>query len=105
MLGTLVFPPLSESFGRKHLYVVSSILSAVCCVITGVIDSLAAVIVGRFMAGVLSGVPFTVVGGSIEDMWGIRPRVWVIFLWAVVCNVGMSIGPITGTYITAVLGW
>lgn len=67
--------------------------------------SLAGVVVGRFISGVLSAIPTTVVIGSIEDLFNARDRVWVIYCWAMVANLGMLLGPIFSTYITAELGW
>ncbi|OQD81434.1 hypothetical protein PENANT_c027G04819 [Penicillium antarcticum] len=43
--------------------------------------------------------------GSIEDMFNSRDRIWLIFLWAMVANLGLALGPIMSIYITVHLGW
>ncbi|PYI00267.1 MFS multidrug transporter [Aspergillus sclerotiicarbonarius CBS 121057] len=105
MVGGIVFPAWSEAFGRKKLYILSTVLFSVFCVITAAIRSLAAVTVGRFFCGFLSAIPAIVVAGSIEDMYNSKDRVWMIFLWAIVANMGLALGPIMSVYITAYWGW
>jgi hypothetical protein len=34
-----------------------------------------------------------------------QARVWMIFCWALVGNLGLVLGPIFSTYISDVLGW
>ncbi|KAE8153954.1 MFS general substrate transporter [Aspergillus avenaceus] len=105
VVGTIVFPPWSEAFGRKRLYVLSSGLSSVCCVVVGVTDSIAAVVIGRVLGGFLAAIPYTVGSGSIEDMWNSRERIWVFFFWTIASNIGLCVGPIIGTFVTASLSW
>jgi len=102
-LGGVIFPPYSEAFGRKKLY--STGLYSIFCVFVAVVPSLAGVVIGRFVTGFLSAIPTVVVAGSIEDMFNAKDRIWLIFLWAMVSNIGLITGPIMSTYITAALGW
>lgn len=104
-IGGIIFPSYSETFGRKKLYIVSTGLYSIFCVVVGVIPSLAGVVIGRFFSGFLSAIPTIVVAGSIEDMFNSKDRIWLIFLWAMVANMGLILGPIISTYITDHLGW
>lgn len=38
-------------------------------------------------------------------MFNSKDRIWLIFLWAMVANMGLILGPIMSTYITDHLGW
>jgi hypothetical protein len=38
-------------------------------------------------------------------MYNAKDRVWVICVWAIVANLGLVVGPIYSTFITADLGW
>lgn len=67
--------------------------------------SIAGVVIGRFFSGFLSAIPTVVVAGSIEDMFNAKGRVWLIFLWAVVANMGLALGPIMSIFIIARLSW
>ncbi|KAJ5590640.1 hypothetical protein N7450_004612 [Penicillium hetheringtonii] len=104
-LGGIIFPSFSEAFGRKLLYIISTGLYSIFCVIVGVVPSLAGVAVGRFFSGFLSAIPTIVVAGSIEDLYNSKDRIWMIFLWAMVANMGMCVGPIISTYLAEHLGW
>ncbi|KAI1854654.1 hypothetical protein JX265_007478 [Neoarthrinium moseri] len=104
-VGGVIFPPYSEAFGRKKLYIVSTGLYSIFCVMIAVVPSLAGVAIGRFMTGVLSGIPTTITSGSIEDLFNAKDRIWCIFLWAMISNLGLALGPIMSAYIIAALGW
>lgn len=105
-VGTIVLPPYSELFGRKTLFVASAGLYAAFCVFTSVIASLPAVIIGRFVTGLLSAVPSAIVVGSIEDMWNVVDRIFLVYILQTVTIVALALGPIMGAYITdASLDW
>lgn len=105
MVGGIVFPAWSEAFGRKKLYILSTALFSVFCVIIAAVPFLAAATVGRFFCGFFSAIPAIVVADSIKDIYNAKDRVWMIFVWAIVANMGLALGPIMGVYITAYMGW
>lgn len=104
-IGGIVFPPYSEAFGRKKLYIMSTALYSIFCVVVGIVPSLAGVMVGRFFSGFLSAIPTVIVAGSMEDMFNSKARIWMIFLWAMAANFGLSMGPVMSSYITERLSW
>ena len=106
-IGGIVFPPYSESFGRKKLYISSSIVYCVFCLIPGLVPHLPAIVICRFVSGIVSAIPTNVVAGSIEDLFDIGPRIWLIFFWLMMANLGLALGPIYGSYVTFApgLGW
>lgn len=55
--------------------------------------------------GLSSSIPTVVTAGSIEDMFNMKARVWMIFTWVAIGNVAICVGPIYSTYVTANLGW
>jgi MFS family permease len=103
--GGAVFPPFSESFGRKNLYIISTALYSFFCLLPGVLPYLPVIIIGRFGAGVLSAIPTNVVAGSIEDMFNAGHRIWMIFAWLMAANLGLALGPIYGAFVVKYLGW
>ncbi|KAF3388495.1 hypothetical protein F1880_004284 [Penicillium rolfsii] len=105
MIGGMIFPAWSEAFGRKKLYIGSTGLYSIFCLISATSPSLAGVAIGRFFAGFLSAMPAVVVASSIEDMYNTKDRIWLIFMWAVVANMGLAFGPIMSIYIIASLTW
>lgn len=87
------------------MYIVSSGLSAICCMIIGLVRSMPVIILMRIVAGLLSAIPFTIIGGSIEDMFNSHARVWTMYYWTVASNIGLILGPIMSSYIVAGLDW
>lgn len=104
-IGGVFFPPYSESFGRKTLYVASTLGYCAFCAVVAAVPSLVAVFIARLITGFLSAIPTIVVAGSIEDVFNMQARVWMIFIWALTGNVAVCIGPIYSTYVTYHLGW
>ncbi|KAJ5749211.1 uncharacterized protein N7511_010907 [Penicillium nucicola] len=105
VLGTVVFPPWSETFGRKQMYIYSSGLSAICCMIIGLAHPLPVIIIMRIVAGSLSAIPYTIIGGTIEDVFNSHARIWAMFYWTIASNIGLIMGPIMSSYIIAGLNW
>lgn len=104
-IGGIVFPPFSESFGRRPTYLASMSLFAVFSIPIGTAHSLGAVIVGRFMTGLLSATPSIVVAGSLEDIFNAKTRLWLISVWLVLANMSLVVGPIFAAYIVSSIGW
>lgn len=104
-IGGVFFPPYSEIFGRKTLYIVSTFVYCVFSIITASVHALPAIIIARFLSGLASAVPTIVVAGSIEDLFNTRARVWMIFIWAVIGNAAVCVGPIYSAYVTQSVGW
>ncbi|KAJ5625768.1 hypothetical protein N7510_002077 [Penicillium lagena] len=105
VVGSIVLPPWSESFGRKKLYIISGGFSSLCCMVIGLAPVLSVAIIMRVFAGMLSAIPYTIAGGSIEDMFNSQARIWVVFVWTVASNIGLIIGPIMSSYIISGLRW
>lgn len=73
--------------------------------VIGLAPVLSVAIVMRVIAGMLSAIPYTIAGGSIEDMFNSQARIWVVFVWTVASNMGLIIGPIMSSYIISGLRW
>jgi len=109
-LGGILLPPVSETFGRKRLYAVSTLLYSVFCLLVAAVPytrkgSLAAVIVGRWVTGLVAAPAATIAPGSLEDIYSIEARVWGVFAWTTCSNIGLILGPIYSSYVTAYFGW
>ncbi|PMD47633.1 MFS multidrug transporter [Hyaloscypha variabilis F] len=103
--GGVIFPPYSEAFGRKSVYISASLIYCISCIIVGFTPSVAGAVVGRFISGFTSAVPSIIVSGSIEDMFNMKERVWLIYIWACATTGGLLVGPIYGSYLAATVGW
>lgn len=105
--GGLMFPPITETFGGKFIYVFSSAVYTAMCLVLGLAPpTIAGIVITRYVQGLLSAMPTVVATGSIENMWDARDRVWVISVWAVGGVLGLAIGPLYAVYLSASnMGW
>ncbi|KAF2767256.1 putative MFS multidrug transporter [Teratosphaeria nubilosa] len=104
-IGGVVLPSYSESFGRKWLYTSSALIYSAFSVLIAAWPTSPGIAVGRFITGFVSAVPSVVISGSLEDIWNIRARIWVFFIGATICNMGLVVGPIISPYIIDAYGW
>ncbi|KAJ0325611.1 hypothetical protein COL5a_007423 [Colletotrichum fioriniae] len=104
-VGGVFFPPWSESFGRKKLYVISTGLYSLSCILVGRIPTIPGIVVGRFIGGLLSSVPTIVATGSIEDLWDTNARVWWLYWWSLVANLGILTGPVFSDLVMRSTHW
>lgn len=105
-IGGLVFPPIAESFGGRTIYLTSTFGFALFCVLLAAYPTLYVVATCRFITGLLSAMPCVVATGSIENMWDMASRTFLIHIWICGAVIGLAIGPPMATYIsTSSLGW
>lgn len=104
-LGGLVFPPYAEAFGRKKLYVISTVIYSGFCAIIGGVQSPIAAVIGRLVTGFLSAIPTCSISGSIEDMFNSKDRIWMMLSYIGSANIGVALGPVMSAYITFAFGW
>ncbi|CAD0087538.1 unnamed protein product, partial [Aureobasidium vineae] len=104
-LGGIVCSPISETFGRRTLYIVSSAVFCIASIVTAAPPSSIAVYFGRFFQGIAAAVPACVAYGSLEDMWAAQIRIWVVYWYTVSGFIGLVLGPIFSSYVTHYYGW
>lgn len=104
-IGNIIFPPYSETFGRKGLYVISTAVFSAFCVVIAAVPSPAASVAGRAITGFASAIPNVVITGSIEDMFNSRDRIWLVFVYYAIADFGVAMGPVMSMHITTRFGW
>lgn len=103
--GSVVFSPLSETFGRRQLYVGAAVVFCVFNAIIGAVDSEIAVCFGRFITGAVSAIPATVAFGTFDDMFDSQSRIWIVYLYTMSGINGLVVGPIYSAYVSYYAGW
>ncbi|KAI1342480.1 major facilitator superfamily domain-containing protein [Xylariaceae sp. FL0016] len=104
-LGPLFLAPLSEMYGRRILYSVSS---AAFCVITAgcaLAPSLQSLVALRFLQGLAASSSMSQGGGTIGDLVPVHRRGAVMSVYTAALLVGPVIGPIYGGYLAQSRGW
>ncbi|KAK4634838.1 Major facilitator superfamily multidrug transporter mdrA [Fulvia fulva] len=104
-LGGLVFPPIAESFGGRTVYVTTTFGYAIFCLLIAAWPILPVVVICRFGSGFLSAMPAVVAVGSIENMWDVRARIWLIHLWIATAVLGLALGPPSGDFCEHFVVW
>ena len=104
-MGSIFCPPISETFGRRTQYIVAIGAYCIFSVVIAAVPSVIAVCVGRFLTGFASAIPATVAFGSFEDLYDSETRIWIIYIYTLLGNMGLVLGPIYSSYVTAYAGW
>jgi MFS family permease len=81
-IGPLVSGPLSESYGRRNVYASATPLLAAFLLGAGFSQSIAALIVCRFLAGVAGAPGLTIGGATLSDVWRKEERAlpWTVYV-------------------------
>ncbi len=67
--GPVLAAPLSETHGRKAVYLISIPIFALFILGSGLANNFATLAICRFLAGVFGSPPLAVGAGSISDLW------------------------------------
>ncbi|OQE31605.1 hypothetical protein PENSTE_c001G02173 [Penicillium steckii] len=104
-IGPLIWAPLSEIFGRRHIFTISfAFLTAFNAGAAGA-KNIETLIILRFLAGCFGSSPFGNAGGTIADMFPASQRGIAISFFAAAPFLGPTIGPIIGGFLATGAGW
>ncbi|KAF5026579.1 hypothetical protein F66182_1304 [Fusarium sp. NRRL 66182] len=103
--GPLFIAPMSELYGRKALYLVTSFLFLLFSLMCAWSTSIWILTLGRFLAGLAGSCPITVGSGTIADTFVQQERGRVMGLWTFSILFGPSLGPVIGSYVAEGYGW
>ncbi|KAK5116436.1 hypothetical protein LTR62_007983 [Meristemomyces frigidus] len=103
VLGPLVFAPMSETYGRKSVMIGTFVLFTAFTLACALAPTFASLIVFRFLVGIGSSTPISVVGGIYADIYNTRKaRGLVITLFMAATTWGPLIGPIASGFVSPV---
>lgn len=100
-----IIAPLSELYGRVKLYNTTNLLFFILTLACGLTPSLGMLIAFRFLAGCAAAAPLAVGGGSIADIIPLERRGRAVAIFSLGPVLAPVLAPITGGYVTKVLGW
>lgn len=104
-IGPLIWAPLSEIYGRRHIFTISfAFLTAFNAGAAGS-KNIQTLIILRFLAGCFGSSPFGNAGGTIADMFPASQRGIAISFFAAAPFLGPTIGPIIGGFLATAAGW
>jgi multidrug resistance protein len=104
-IGPLFLAPLSETFGRRRLYLICFGAFALLQIPTALSPNVAFLIAARTISGFFGSVGIANGGGTISDMFEPSQRAGVFGYYLLGPLLGPSLGPLLGGSIVQRLGW
>ncbi|HEX2114207.1 MAG TPA: MFS transporter [Alphaproteobacteria bacterium] len=97
---------LADRYGRKRLFLISIAAFGLTSLLCGVAESVATLIVARFLQGLSGGAMLICQIAVLSHHFrGGRERAAAFGWWGVIFGIGLGFGPIIGGGIVAVLSW
>ncbi|KAF2726135.1 MFS general substrate transporter [Polychaeton citri CBS 116435] len=105
VMGPLLFPPITESYGRKKVMLATFLTFTAFTLGCALAPDFASLIVFRFLVGISASTPISVIGGIYADIYNqpkSRGRAMAIFMAAT--TFGPLLGPIASGF-TSPVSW
>ncbi|KAJ5988353.1 hypothetical protein N7481_003563 [Penicillium waksmanii] len=103
--GPMISSPLSETFGRKFVYLLTLPLCDVFMLGAGFARNIASLIICRFLAGLFAAPGVSVAAATISDFTAPDQRVIPLAAYYAVPFIGSSLGPLIGGFAVQGEGW
>lgn len=103
--GPMISSPLSETFGRKLVYLLTLPLFDIFMLGAGLSNNLASLFICRFLAGLFAAPGVSVAAATISDFTDPRQRVVPLAIYYSIPFIGSAIGPLIGGFAVEGKGW
>jgi hypothetical protein len=104
-LGPMVSAGLSETYGRRIVYIGCTPFSLLFTMGAGLSKNLPTLLVCRFLAGAIGAGPLAVGAGTNADLWQVKDRAAYTSIWILMPFLGPALGPSTAGYPTQYSSW
>ncbi|EYE97665.1 MFS transporter [Aspergillus ruber CBS 135680] len=103
--GPLIWAPLSETFGRRNIFIMTyGLMTAFNAGACGS-QNIQTLIILRFFGGFFGSSPFGNSGGTIADMFASSERGIAVSMYSAAPFLGPCLGPIIGGFLGEAAGW
>lgn len=99
--GPIFFGPLSELFGHVVVFSMCVVGLSLFQIPVAVAENVQTILVCRFFSGVFGSAAFSVVSGMYVELYEPIPRGVALGMSSICINLGATIAPIAGAYLTA----
>ncbi|TVY83941.1 Polyamine transporter [Lachnellula suecica] len=103
--GPIVGASLSETFGRRFVYMLAILIFAFFIMGAGFSPNFGCLVVLRFLAGLFGSPPLTIGAGTNADLWPAETRARTTSFYVLSPFLGPAVGPIVGGYVSVIKGW
>ncbi|KAL1962487.1 hypothetical protein VTN77DRAFT_9608 [Rasamsonia byssochlamydoides] len=104
-MGSVVVAPLSETYGRKPVSVISLFIFVIMIIPCALATSVTELIIVRFIAALAGSVMISSAPGMVGDLVDDDHRGLALSIWSLGPINGPVLGPIVGGFVTQYLGW
>ena len=104
-VGPLVIAPLSETYGRQPVYIISMSFFVICQLACALSTNVGMLLAFRFLAGCAGSTPVTIGGATIGDMFPKENRGGAMAVWGLGAQLGPMLGPVIGGFVSQARGW
>ncbi|CEH14865.1 Synaptic vesicle transporter SVOP and related transporters (major facilitator superfamily) [Ceraceosorus bombacis] len=104
-IGPVIGAPLSETFGRKPVYLVSMAGFVAFSAASGGARNIQTLLITRFVSGLFAGPPFSVCGGSLGDLFTDEERGPWVAIFTLMLQGAPSIAPVWANWMGQTVSW
>ncbi|KIN05445.1 hypothetical protein OIDMADRAFT_39676 [Oidiodendron maius Zn] len=104
-IGPLVFSPLSEFYGRRPIYITSTVFFLIWLIPCAVAQNIQTILVARFLNGLSGSAFLSVAGGTVVDLFIPQELLLPMTVFTGAPFVGPALGPLIGGFINSFTVW
>ncbi|GAA5961046.1 hypothetical protein JCM3765_006513 [Sporobolomyces pararoseus] len=104
-VGPFFVAPLSETYGRRPLFIAGLVCFTAFMTATGASPNYGALLAFRFLSGVSGAVPMTNSGAVCGDLWNSRQRGTAMAFYSVATFAGPALGPVISAFAALRFSW
>jgi MFS transporter, DHA1 family, multidrug resistance protein len=104
-LGTMVAGPLSDSFGRRRIIVIGSVIYCIAAVVAYFAPTLETMLLARVVQGLGAAAPRVVSLALVRDLYKGREMARVVSFAMMIFTLVPAIAPLAASGIIAAFGW
>ncbi|KAI1110340.1 major facilitator superfamily transporter [Nemania sp. NC0429] len=104
-LGSLVWAPVSELYGRRPVYLCCMVIFTLLILPSCLATSLTEILVVRFFGALFGAALIANSAGTVVDISTEETRALVLSLWSIAPLNGPVTGPVIGGFVYQYLGW
>lgn len=103
--GPVIAGPMSETFGRRYVYITGLPIFAFFTLGAGFSQDITSLIVCRFFAGLFSSPGLSIGTGTVSDVWAPEKKGFPMAAFITAVQVGPAIGPMIGGFVVERESW
>ena len=104
-IAPMLLGPLSEFYGRRHIYMVSLAFFLIWLIPCAVAQNIQTMLVARFFDGMAGSAFLSVAGGTVGDMFSRNELQAPMMIFTASPFIGPPIGPLVGNFINQFTDW